>query len=110
MLRTFFVKTYALHRIKTKTPNFLSAEFRSVVSATRTCTTNGGGADRPAEAAPFCNAGKAVRNRYGIGHSHERATSAISPASLKAFSPNVEINIGIRGVLGEVTTTLKNSP
>jgi len=23
MLRTFFVKTYALHRITTKTPNFL---------------------------------------------------------------------------------------
>jgi len=82
-----------------------------VVSATRTCATNGGGeADRPAIAAPFRNAGSPVWSRYGTGHNHERAPSAISPANWKAFSPSAETNIGSRGVLGDVTTTLKNSP
>ena len=90
---------------------------RSVVSATRTCATNGGGeADRPAIDAPFLNAGSPVWSRYGTGHNHDRAPSAICPANWKAFSPSVETNIGSRAVLDNVarppgvTTTLKNSP
>jgi hypothetical protein len=53
---------------------------RSSLSATGTCATNGG-ADRPTAAADARKAGLPVSSRYGTGHTHVRAPSAICPAN-----------------------------
>jgi hypothetical protein len=64
--------------------------WRSWLSATGTCATNGGGEVecRLAAVADVRNAGSPVLSKYGTGHIHEMAPSAISPANSNAFFPS----------------------